>query len=61
MGENVKITVRVGSLDGRKKSVLKSYELIVVAGRPSMGKTTFALNLADHAAVEEKKEAPKTE
>jgi len=30
-------------------------ELIVVAGRPSMGKTSFALNIAEHIAVELKK------
>ena len=26
-------------------------DLIIVAGRPSMGKTTFAMNIAEHAAV----------
>ena len=31
---------------------LHGSELIIVAGRPSMGKTTFALNLARHAAVD---------
>lgn len=31
---------------------LQSSDLIVVAGRPSMGKTTFAMNLAEHAVME---------
>jgi replicative DNA helicase len=31
---------------------LQRSDLIVVAGRPSMGKTAFALNMAEHAAVE---------
>lgn len=30
---------------------LQSSDLIVVAGRPSMGKTTFAMNIAEHAAM----------
>jgi len=30
-------------------------DFIVVAGRPSMGKTAFALNIAEHVASEEKK------
>ncbi len=34
-------------------SGLQPAELIVIAGRPSMGKTSFALNIADHVAVEE--------
>lgn len=32
-------------------SGLQSSDLIIVAGRPSMGKTTFAMNIAEHASV----------
>lgn len=32
-------------------SGLQSSDLVIVAGRPSMGKTTFALNLAENAAI----------
>ena len=34
---------------------LHGSELLIVAGRPSMGKTAFATNIADHVAVEQKK------
>lgn len=40
----------------RLTSGLQDGDLVVVAGRPSMGKTTFAMNLAEHAAM--KGEAP---
>lgn len=30
-------------------------DLIIVAGRPSMGKTTFAMNIAEHAAIRSQK------
>ena len=34
-------------------SGLQNSELIIVAGRPSMGKTAFAINIAQHAAIED--------
>ena len=34
---------------------LQRSDLIIVAGRPSMGKTAFAINIAEHAAIKEKK------
>jgi replicative DNA helicase len=36
-------------------SGLQAATLIIVAGRPSMGKTTFAMNIAKHTAVKMKK------
>jgi len=36
-------------------SGLQMADLVIVAGRPSMGKTTFAMNLAEHAAIKNKK------
>lgn len=35
-------------------SGFQNSEMIIIAARPSMGKTTLALNIAQHAAVEEK-------
>lgn len=34
---------------------LQRSDLLIIAARPSMGKTTFVLNIAEHVAVEEKK------
>jgi replicative DNA helicase len=36
-------------------SGLQPAQLIIVAGRPSMGKTSFALNVAEHVAVQQKR------
>ena len=38
-------------LDG-KTSGLQPSDMLIVAGRPAMGTTTFALNVAEHVAVE---------
>lgn len=35
-----------------KTSGLQPSDMLIVAGRPAMGKTTFALNVAEHVAVE---------
>ena len=35
----------------KKTSGLQKSDLIIVAGRPSMGKTSFAMNLVEHAAM----------
>ncbi len=43
-------------LDG-KTSGLQPSDLIIVAGRPSMGKTAFAMNLIEHAAIGEQRAA----
>ncbi len=39
----------------RMTSGLQRSDLIIVAGRPSMGKTAFAMNLVEHAALHQKK------
>ncbi|MBK6974963.1 MAG: replicative DNA helicase [Sterolibacteriaceae bacterium] len=36
----------------QKTSGMQPGDMIIVAGRPSMGKTAFALNIAEHVAVE---------
>lgn len=44
------LTTGIESLD-KKLMGLKPEALIVIAGRPKMGKTTLAMNIADHNAV----------
>lgn len=39
----------------RMTTGLQPSDLVIVAARPSMGKTTFAMNLAEHAALNEDK------
>lgn len=44
--------VATGFIDlDRKTSGLQGGDLIIVAGRPSMGKTAFSLNIAEHVAI----------
>ena len=45
--------VPVRTLD-MKTSGLQPGDMVIVAGRPSMGKTAFALNIAEHVALEAK-------
>jgi replicative DNA helicase len=46
--------VRTGFYDlDRMTAGLQKGDLIVLAARPSMGKTAFAINMAEHVAVEE--------
>ena len=47
--------VATGFIDlDKKTSGLQPGDLIIVAGRPSMGKTAFSINIAEHVAVESK-------
>lgn len=47
--------VSTGFLDlDKKTSGLQKGDLIIIAGRPSMGKTAFAINIAEHVAIHEK-------
>ncbi len=39
----------------KKTSGLQKSDLIIIAARPSMGKTTFAMNICEHAAMTQKK------
>lgn len=53
-GEIVGLSTGFDDLDA-KTSGLQGGDLVIVAGRPSMGKTAIAINIAEHAAVEQGK------
>ena len=53
-GEITGLATGFKTLD-RQTSGLQKSDLIIIAGRPSMGKTSLALNIAEHAAIVEKK------
>jgi replicative DNA helicase len=49
-GQRIGIPTGLGTLD-QKTGGLQSSDLILVAGRPGLGKTSLALNFVEHAAV----------
>lgn len=49
-GEITGISTGFGDFDKLTAGLQKS-DLVIVAGRPAMGKTTFAMNIAEHAAI----------
>ncbi|BAC24645.1 dnaB [Wigglesworthia glossinidia endosymbiont of Glossina brevipalpis] len=53
-GEIIGISSGYKDLDKKTYGLQKS-DLIIIAARPSMGKTTFAINLCENAAMNEKK------
>ena len=50
-GEIAGMSTGIADLDAITCGLMPG-DLVIVAGRPSMGKTAFALNVAEHAAVE---------
>jgi replicative DNA helicase len=53
-GSNDITGVATGFIDlDRMTSGLQKGDLVIVAGRPSMGKTSFAMNIAEHVAIKE--------
>ena len=53
-GDITGITTGFQDLDGMTSGLQKS-DLVIVAGRPSMGKTSFAMNLVENAVLAQKK------
>ena len=53
-GSNDITGVATGFIDlDKMTSGLQKGDLVIVAGRPSMGKTSFAMNIAEHVAIKE--------
>ena len=53
-GDSEVTGIPTGFIDlDRMTSGLQSGDLVIVAGRPSMGKTSFAMNLGEHVAIEQ--------
>jgi replicative DNA helicase len=53
-GDITGISTGFSDLD-RLTSGLQPSDLVIVAGRPSMGKTSFAMNMVEHAALNQEK------
>ena len=53
-GEISGVRTGFGDLDSLTTGLQKS-DLVILAARPSVGKTSFALNIAEHAAVKDRK------
>ena len=52
--DNAITGVATGFIDFDKKTTgLHGGDLIIIAGRPSMGKTSFAMNIAEHASLKD--------
>lgn len=49
------LSTGIADLD-EKLQGLKPEQLIIIAGRPAMGKTTLAMNIAAHAAIQQRKQ-----
>lgn len=53
-GDNDVTGIPTGFVDlDRMTSGLQAGDLVIVAGRPSMGKTSFSMNIAEHVAIEQ--------
>jgi replicative DNA helicase len=53
-GDITGLSTGYAELDGMTSGLQKS-DLVIVAGRPSMGKTSFAMNLVEHAILNQEK------
>jgi len=55
-GEIVGLSTGFDRLD-KKTGGLEGGDLVIIAGRPSMGKTSLAMNMAQHVTIDQKKNA----